>query len=97
MERESENAGNATTSDRPIAVTATYCRTCEHQGQDSKSSPPWYWYCRRVPRLDGYGWVTELSWTDAPPFAYCKDINHGRCPLWEPRKEPKNEPASEAI
>lgn len=62
----------------------TYCAKCQHHSRPSKSAPPWRWMCVKHPRLEGFGFVTEDTWDDAPPFLYCVSVNGGRCPLYEP-------------
>ena len=34
-------------------------------------------------RLDGFGYVTPLTWDGADPYVPCKEINHGACPNFE--------------
>ena len=64
----------------------TFCSDCAHKRQDSESQPPWYWYCNRHPRLEGFGFVTR-RWRPDPPFLKCVDLNGGACPLFEQRND----------
>lgn len=65
----------------------TYCTDCDHLQPDSAKGPPWAWQCQQHPRFESFGFVTNHVWDKFPPFLYCKDVNGGRCPLFEPRKE----------
>lgn len=64
----------------------TLCRHCDNVLEISRNSPPWRWQCMKFPRLDGFGYVTDEEWVNKPPYGYCQSINHGSCPLWEPRR-----------
>ena len=59
---------------------------CAHVHEDSKRSQPWQWLCTKHPRMtgNGFGFVTNHTWDNAPPFLFCKDVNQGACPLYEP-------------
>lgn len=65
----------------------TYCEECDHLYPGSEKLPPWRWMCMKHPRLEGFGFVTKGQWDQFPPYLYCKDVNGGACPLFEPRKE----------
>lgn len=67
----------------------TFCIDCIHVHRDSRKQGPWYWLCSKHPRLEGYGFVTDKTWDNAPPFLRCRDVNGGVCPLYE--KEPEHE------
>lgn len=61
----------------------TYCADCAHLYQVNPRDAPYRWLCQKFKRMDGFGFVTKDKWDDMPPYAYCKDINHGACPLWQ--------------
>lgn len=65
----------------------TFCHDCDHLTKESDKAPPFKWMCLKHPRLDGFGFVTRGTWDNFPPYLYCKDVNGGACPLFEPRKE----------
>ena len=64
----------------------TYCAACDHVVEHTRKSAPWYWQCIKFPRLDGFGFVTTEEWVNKPPYGYCHHINHGLCPLFEPKR-----------
>ena len=72
----------------------TYCNSCDNVALNSRKSPPWRWQCVKFPRIEGFGFVTDEEWTNYPPYAYCRDLNYGACPLWKPRREAPDEGAS---
>jgi hypothetical protein len=43
--------------------------------------------CKRHPRHEGYGFVRRGEWDDFPPFLFCRDVNGGGCPLFEPKRD----------
>lgn len=61
----------------------TYCKDCAHAFMERKNDPPWRWMCIKHKRLEGFGFVTDTTWDDMPPYLYCKDVNGGACPLFE--------------
>ncbi len=61
----------------------TYCSECRHVYKPTKDAPPWRWLCIKNKRLDGFGYVTPLTWDNADPYVRCADMNHGACPLFE--------------
>lgn len=65
----------------------TYCENCTNVRKPARAAPPWKWLCSRHPRLDGYGWVTQGTWDDAPPFLACNQVNGGACPLFNQKPE----------
>ncbi len=68
-------------------MAETICMDCDHLSE-SRSGHPRYWMCLKFPRRnEGFGFVTRDVWEKASPYAYCSDINHGLCPLFEPKKE----------
>ena len=77
--------------DLGAAIMTTYCSDCRHVYTVNKSDQPWYWLCMRHKRADGYGFVTPDAWISKPPYAYCRDVNLGMCPLFEPLQEQANE------
>lgn len=68
-------------------MTITYCHNCEHLHPNSEKMNPWRWMCLKHPRREGFGYVTPDKWDDFPPYLFCRDLNGGACPLWEPRRE----------
>lgn len=68
----------------------TYCNECDHLSPGTKSQAPYRWLCTKHPRHDGFGFVTREAWDDRPPFLYCKDVNAGACPIYEPKREDKD-------
>lgn len=68
----------------------TICSDCANCFKVNKSDPPWRWLCIRMKRLEGFGFVTRDTWDSMPPYAYCKDINHGSCPMFEYPHEKEN-------
>jgi hypothetical protein len=60
----------------------TYCNRCTHVFRVYKNDPPQRWLCSRHPRLEGFGFVTETTWDNAPPYLYCRDVNGGKCPMY---------------
>ena len=69
----------------------TFCSECDNMTA-GKSEPPWRWQCLKFPRLEGFGHVTQTTWDNMPPYGYCKDINHGACPLFVARKTTEPNP-----
>ncbi len=64
-----------------------YCADCDHVLEDTRRLEPWRWLCIKHPNIsDGFGWVTATSWDKAPPYLYCKNVNGGLCPLFEPKR-----------
>ena len=62
----------------------TVCSRCKHIYVPNKSAQPWYWLCIKHPRLnEGFGFVTDETWDNAPPYLRCADVNAGACPLYE--------------
>ena len=61
----------------------TFCNDCGNCMKENKSDPPWRWLCVKHPRLEGYGFVLQGTWINAPPYLHCKDVNGGACPLFE--------------
>ncbi len=43
--------------------------------------------CNRHPRHEGHGFVRRGEWANAPPFLFCRDVNNGACPLFEPKRD----------
>lgn len=62
----------------------TYCDDCKHVYKANKSDSPSRWMCVHHKRLEGFGFVTRTTWDNAPPYLFCKDVNGGLCPLFEP-------------
>jgi hypothetical protein len=61
----------------------TYCEDCINCIRSSKSEPAYRWLCLMHPRLEGFGFVTKTNWDNAPPYLYCRDVNGGRCVLFQ--------------
>lgn len=61
----------------------TICDHCAHVYRERRSDPPWRWMCIKHKRGEGFGFVTAGMWDDFPPYAFCKDVNLGHCPLYE--------------
>lgn len=68
----------------------TYCKDCKHVYRANKSDQPRWWMCIRHKRAEGFGFVTDQTWDNAPPYAFCREVNFGFCPLFEQR-EPQEE------
>jgi len=62
----------------------TICAECDFC---IPNGAPWRWECAKHPRLEGYGFVTRDRWDDMPPHLYCKDVNGGACPLFQPKRK----------
>lgn len=65
----------------------TLCAACDHVEPTSRRQPTRWWLCMRHHRLPGFnGFVTGVMWEKDPPFLWCRDVNGGACPLFEPRR-----------
>jgi hypothetical protein len=73
----------------------TYCERCANVYRLDRRDPPWRWMCIRHRRMEGFGFVTTGTWDDAPPYLYCRDVNGGQCPLYEPLEPEPTESAEE--
>ncbi|KKL59223.1 hypothetical protein LCGC14_2217460 [marine sediment metagenome] len=62
---------------------ATWCEACDHH---IPAKHPARDMCGLHPRHDGFGFVRKGEWDDFPPFLFCKDVNNGGCPLFEPKR-----------
>ncbi len=51
--------------------------------------------CIKHPRLDGFGFVRYDEWDRLAPYLFCRDVNGGACPLYEPKREGKDDGKSE--
>lgn len=71
----------------------TYCQDCTHVYRAEKRDPPWRWLCIKHRRVEGFGFVTTGAWDDFPPYLYCRDVNGGQCPLYEPLDHKQDESA----
>ena len=67
----------------------TYCEDCDYVERESRKKQPYGWLCMRVKRLDGHGYVVRDTWTNGEPYARCKDVNLGACPLFKPKATPQ--------
>lgn len=67
-----------------MSLEPTYCERCRHVLRVEKSAAPWRWLCIKHRRIEGFGFVTRGTWDAFPPYLYCKDVNGGCCPLFEP-------------
>ncbi len=65
----------------------TYCEDCDNRIPHKWPSRD---MCIEHKREEGFGFVRRNTWDNAPPYAYCKDVNYGHCPLFKPRKETSN-------
>lgn len=65
----------------------TYCENCLNVTNESKHKPSYAWTCIKHPRLSGAGFVVKGVWERDTPHLYCRDVNHGGCPLFEPKRE----------
>lgn len=62
----------------------TYCTECAHIYRANKSDPPYRFMCVKHKRDESeMGFVTRDMWDSVPPYLFCKDVNHGKCPLYE--------------
>jgi hypothetical protein len=69
-------------------VTGTVCIRCQHVVEYTRRMPPYRWLCEKHRRGgDGFGFVTDTDWDDKPPYLFCKDVNGGFCPLFEPLED----------
>lgn len=68
----------------------TVCEDCDHLHTQRPADKPWMWMCTKHKRAGGYGFVNR-TFSDAVPYLYCKDVNQGFCPLFEPKREVKGE------
>lgn len=62
---------------------ATWCEACENR---LPAKHPARDMCLKHPRHEGYGFVRKGKWDDFPPFLFCRDVNGGGCPLFEPKR-----------
>lgn len=70
----------------------TFCEDCEHLHPDSRNGPAYRAMCAKFPRYYGHGFVSRKLWDRDPPFFLCSQINNGHCPLFEPKRQPAEEP-----
>jgi hypothetical protein len=47
--------------------------------------------CLKFPRIEGFSPVAPKAWVDAEPYMRCLGINGGLCPMFAPRKQPKEQ------
>ncbi len=72
-------------------MTPTFCASCDNVEPTSRKRQPTQWLCLRHKRLEGMGFVNPDYWTHEEPFARCRDVNYGLCPLFTPLRENKND------
>lgn len=65
----------------------TLCDTCDGVTESTRKLSPWRWTCIYFPNVVGPGYVKTDIWVQAEPHMYCRNINGGKCPLWNERKE----------
>lgn len=68
-----------------------YCEECDHMHPASRAQPSYRAMCSKFPRKSGSGFVSRMFWDRDSPFMFCKDINGGFCPLFEPKREPEKD------
>jgi hypothetical protein len=71
-------------------IEPTYCNTCDNVHGETRREAEYRWLCTRHKRLDGRGYTSPNARNEAP-YLYCRDVNAGACPLWEPRREAKHD------
>ncbi len=65
-------------------MAETWCETCDfYMGGRYPARD----MCQKHPRSEGFGFVRKEQWDDFPPYLFCKDVNGGQCPLFEPKRE----------
>ncbi|KKN17820.1 hypothetical protein LCGC14_0962020 [marine sediment metagenome] len=62
----------------------TWCEDCDNR---IPAKYPTRDMCTKHPRHDGFGFVLRGQWDDFPPYLFCKDVNGGGCPLFEPKRD----------
>ena len=66
----------------------TYREDCCHVAEHSREGPRYRWMCLKHPRTnEGFGFVTHSFWDKEPPYLFCKDVNAGACPVFEPLED----------
>ncbi len=71
---------------RATIRTLRWCEDCDFY---MEARHPARDMCAKHPRTDGFGFVRRGQWDDFPPYLFCKDVNSGQCPLFEPKREGK--------
>lgn len=69
----------------------TACEDCDHVAPDTRRQSPTRWVCLKFPRIEGFSPVAPKAWVDAEPYMRCVGINGGLCPVFAPRKQPKEQ------
>lgn len=46
---------------------------------------------RKLSYIEGFSPVAPKAWVDAEPYMRCVGINGGLCPVFAPRKQPKEQ------
>lgn len=67
----------------------TACEDCDHVHPDTRKQSPTRWVCMKFPRIEGFSPVAPKAWVDAEPYMRCVGINGGLCPVFAPRRMPK--------
>ncbi len=65
-------------------MAETWCELCDFH---TPASHPARDMCGKHPRYEGFGYVRKGQWDNFPPWLFCKDVNSGSCPLFEPKRE----------
>ena len=60
----------------------TYCESCEFVMR-SKNDPAFRWLCSRHKKLEGFGFVSRITWDNGEPYMRCHVVNAGLCPLYQ--------------
>ncbi len=72
-------------------MTPTPCEECDFVHMDTRKMMPHRWICVKFPRLSGLSAVAPTKWVEREPYNRCVNINLGYCPLWEKRRDGKQE------
>ena len=64
-------------------TSTTVSAACRHLVLPFKSAPHWRWLCGAAKLEPVYNALTGHS-DKFPPYAWCKNINGGDCPRYEP-------------
>lgn len=63
----------------------TLCENCEHSHPENEKRPSYRWMCIMFPRVEQNNFVTTDNRL-SEPYMFCKDINGGKCPLFQRAK-----------
>ena len=70
----------------------TACEDCDNVHGDTRKQSPSRWVCMKFPRTKRFSPVAPRAWVGSDPFMRCVGINGGLCPLFTPRRKPKEAP-----